>query len=305
MLIPSNDGGLAPIQENGHVLTAKFTCEDLVKHRGRPPLRRIGTGKASTFPGFCNKHDSELFKPVEERELRLDRTAAFLLAFRAIAYERFTKEAAINISDSQRQADRGQPFWRQVQIQENLDLIHQGQLRGLADVDRWKGDYDACLLSHDFTNFHFYGVIFDGILPIVACGAAHVEFGFDGKELQRISRGDAPFEHIAFTVTSFSGKSILILGWTGTVDASAAYFINTFRDLPQDRKADAVIRMCFELSENIYVKPSWWADVPTDIRSRLQARIMSGLPSTERRSDCLMDDGVSIVSIAVLEERAE
>lgn len=57
-------GGLAAIAEAGHVLTLKPTMKGMIDHEGRPPPRAIGVGKASVFPGFCNRHDSDLFKPI-------------------------------------------------------------------------------------------------------------------------------------------------------------------------------------------------------------------------------------------------
>jgi hypothetical protein len=51
-------------------------------------LRRIGRNDASTFAGFCNQHDTELFRPLDTRALDgADREQLFLLAYRGITYE--------------------------------------------------------------------------------------------------------------------------------------------------------------------------------------------------------------------------
>lgn len=51
-------------------------------------LRRIGRNDASTFAGFCNQHDTELFKPLDTKPLDIaDREQLFLLAYRAITCE--------------------------------------------------------------------------------------------------------------------------------------------------------------------------------------------------------------------------
>lgn len=51
-------------------------------------LRRIGRNDASTFAGFCNQHDTELFKPLDTKPLdAADREQFFLLAYRGITCE--------------------------------------------------------------------------------------------------------------------------------------------------------------------------------------------------------------------------
>jgi hypothetical protein len=51
-------------------------------------LRRIGRNDASTFAGFCNQHDTELFRPLDTKLLDgADREQLFLLAYRGITCE--------------------------------------------------------------------------------------------------------------------------------------------------------------------------------------------------------------------------
>ena len=86
-------GGLAAIAEAGHVLTVKPTMKNMIETQGKPQPRDIGVNQASIFPGFCNKHDANLFKAIEGNSLALSKEKAFLFAFRAIAYERFAIRA--------------------------------------------------------------------------------------------------------------------------------------------------------------------------------------------------------------------
>jgi hypothetical protein len=51
-------------------------------------LRRIGRNDASAFTGFCNQHDTELFRPLDIKPLDgTDREQLFLLAYRGITCE--------------------------------------------------------------------------------------------------------------------------------------------------------------------------------------------------------------------------
>lgn len=51
-------------------------------------LRKIGRNDASTFAGFCNRHDTELFRPLDTKPFDgVDREQLFLLAYRGITCE--------------------------------------------------------------------------------------------------------------------------------------------------------------------------------------------------------------------------
>ena len=88
-------GGLAQITENGHVISVKAGFEDIFKNEGQVIPRQISARDASTFTGFCDRHDNEMFKPVEAGRPILNEETIFLLSFRALAYELYTKESAL------------------------------------------------------------------------------------------------------------------------------------------------------------------------------------------------------------------
>jgi hypothetical protein len=295
-------GGLNAIAELGHVLTTRSTTEDMIKHEGKPPLRLLGISQASTFPGFCNKHDTELFKSVEGSSIRLDRDAAFLLSFRAVAYEVFAKEAQVDCFTIQRQMDSGHPLWKQELVQRSLHLIQCGAQIGLQDVRGWKSRYDDRIVRGDRDGFHFYAVRFDGTLPIVVSCAFHLEFDFNGTVLQRLGVPGVEFEHVCFNATSDDAGSVVVLGWIGSDAGPAAKFVDSFRKLPSTRKADSLIRAAFELSDNTYIRPSWWGGLTKTQREAFERQIKSGTPSARRLPDALVDTGAEYTSAMVLEE---
>ena len=75
----------------------------------------------------------------------------------------------------------------------------------MGDRRRWSRPYGAAdderLLNGDRSCFRYLAVRFDALLPMVACGAFHVEYDLEGTPLQRLGHGDAPFEVITLTVT--------------------------------------------------------------------------------------------------------
>lgn len=80
-----NASALSQIEEGGHVVEMRmnFSTEP-----PRPEFRSIGRNEASTFPGFCQQHDTEIFKPIDTKPLDIeDAEQLFLLAYRSVSRE--------------------------------------------------------------------------------------------------------------------------------------------------------------------------------------------------------------------------
>ncbi|MMZ49033.1 hypothetical protein D1872_107190 [compost metagenome] len=82
---------------NGEVMCIDFGKLGLY---GNLKLQKVGRKKASIFTGFCNYHDSSIFKPIEESEYEINnKEQEFLFAYRAFAlsyYERHSSYGFIN-----------------------------------------------------------------------------------------------------------------------------------------------------------------------------------------------------------------
>lgn len=294
-------GGLTAIAEVGHVLTVKPRMKDVIASDGKPSPRKIGIKDASVFPGFCGKHDDALFKPIEGKALSLTKESAFLFSYRAIAYERFSKESEIRMSSIQRDMDRGQPFGTQAAIQSHLSVYIEGIHLGMRDISRWKSQFDERLLTGDLDDFHFLAISFDEVLPIVACTALHPEFDLKGQPLQRLGRGNVDFDHITVTVTVFGGRTIVVLGWIGNDDGPARALAESFREVENARKADALIRFLFVHTDNLFLRPSWWEGLSAGNQNALKAMTLSGTPARSRSGREIADDKRSYASAGVVE----
>ena len=294
-------GGLAAIAEAGHVLTVKPTLKEMIASDGKPSPHKIGVNNASVFPGFCSRHDDGLFKAIEGKVLSLTKDAAFLFAYRAIAYERFAKEAQLRAASIQRSMDCGQPFAIQAYVQRHLAVYIHGVQIGIRDIGRWKSQFDERLLSGARDDFHFLAVRFDRVLPIVACSAFHPEFDLQGNPLQRLGRESIELEHITLTVTTFENQTIMVFGWIGSADGSARALAKSFQSVADARKADALIRLLFVQTDNLFVRPSWWEGLHLADRQTLTMMTRSGTTLQRRLGRELADDSKIFVTAAVAE----
>lgn len=294
-------GGIASIAESGHVLTVKPKMKNVVDTGGNPEPRKISVNDASVFPGFCNKHDASLFKPIEGKVLALDKDSAFLLSYRAIAYARFAKEAEFKITSESRKADRGQPFYMQSHVQQYLCSYIAGVELGRRDINRWKLWFDARLVSGVRDDFHFVALRFDCILPFVASAAFHPEYGFNGTPLQRLGRDSDDLDHIVLNVTTFDGQTIAVFGWIGDATGPARTYSDTFLTIADDRKADALLRALFIQTDNVFLRQSWWNGLPQSDQAIFKSLMLSGTPSTPLLGKHYTDSTKSTVTAGVAE----
>ena len=269
-------GGLSEIAELGHVYSVKEGSARVLENSGVVTPQRIGYRSASTFAGFCGVHDREMFAPIETRVPEQTKQNIFLFSFRAIAYEEFSKSWAHNCVAIQRQADFGTSFLEQTSIQEYLHCYETGLKRGISDIAIWKEEYDDAYRNNDYAKFSGYACTFVGTLPIASCGAFHPEVDFFGNQLQVITRGDAPFEHIAFSLAPVDGVTLLTFGWFGEDDGPAEKFARSFMALVNADKSNAAIHLAFEHLENTYITPTWWDSLNEADRAALTRRSMPG-----------------------------
>jgi hypothetical protein len=296
------NGGMAAIAEDGHVFTVKPSMKDMIASDGNPSPRKIGVGNASVFPGFCSKHDSELFKPVEGKSIKLDQDTAFLFSYRAIAYERFSKESQLKGIDAQRDMDKGHSFFHQALIQKHLNIVIAGIEVGRKDMAAWTKQFDDRLLSGKRGDFHFLSVKFDCVLPIVACGAFHPEFDLQGTALQKLGTSDVDFEHVTLTVTAFEGHTIAVFGWVGNENGAASSLSQSFKDVSDDRKADALLRLLFVHTDNLFLRMSWWSALSEQQQIYLKQLIKSGTSMKIRSGEELADEAKALVIANAIEQ---
>jgi hypothetical protein len=80
----SRSTSLLSIAEEGHVMQFDASMEVLIESGGRIVARRIGVNLASTFTGFCHRHDTSTFAAIDIPITALSEEQIFLLAYRAI-----------------------------------------------------------------------------------------------------------------------------------------------------------------------------------------------------------------------------
>ena len=154
-------GILDIVAENGHLYEIRF--EDFYKWHTNDPtkVKRVGIQQAISFPLFCNKHDMELFAPIECNSIDFDNYRSQLLfSYRGLCSE-IRKKQFVQIRSE---------IWPDCTLKNESEL---GTYAGIKDLKYYKYLFENELSTpkHKFTFLH----ISYPFMPIYASGTVSFE----------------------------------------------------------------------------------------------------------------------------------
>lgn len=298
----SKSASLQHIARDGHVY--QITPNFLSLKNGSDPLKLklVGTNLASTFTGFCKKHDNEIFAPIEKQQFRGAPEQCFLVAYRALCREVFIKESAARHLPTLQELDRGRDLQQQIEIQSLIAAFALGTRAGLQSIRSHKTQYDTCFAQQDFSSVQYYCLRFDTVPDVMGSGGIFPVFDFDGHQLQDLSDVSYCPNVIFFSVFSADGSGWFVCSWLKESAQASTALVSSFDRLEDREKPNAIVRFLFELCENIYLSPPWWEQLPDDTKRTLFERTYSGSVIRERKPHCLTPDGLSYVQWKIAEK---
>lgn len=290
--VPKSES-LRQIARDGHIYSFVPSFENFKKNNGLIVPELCGVNKASTFTGFCTNHDDALFGPIEKQNFVGKPEQCFLLAYRALARETYTKSAAIKNSDIHRDADKGKPLLLQQRIQEFLRLHRIGLEAGIKNVRRYKDKFDEMLEGEDYSPLKSYVVEISDAPDVMCSGCIYPDRDFVGNKLQEISDISNFPDMIAVSAFCSGDLGFIVFSWLEEFSESPERFIQTLEDLEQEAKTGAILRFVFESIENVHMRPDWWEALPSETREATIRRMTdSANPMIPRSYEVLTDDGV-------------
>jgi len=262
-------GALAEIMdETGHCLT----FYPPTGHEQSEPQRR-GWREASTFTGFCDRHDSKTFAPLETRAFIGTPEQGFLLAYRAECHELYQKQASDRSHNPLRQiADRGMSREDQEQVQALHAVVGEGVKKGLHDSRHYKGLMDAELLAASFDAYSTLFVQFEGEIGIAGTGAPTPNRSFAGEELCALHDPTTliPRLYVGLVPAERGGAAVFV--WRKG-ESGPERFMTDLRGLSWGVIPGVVVQFILAYIENTYFSAAWWRSL--DDREKLHVRSLA------------------------------
>ena len=297
-------GSLERIARKGHVYSFDLSPENLRKNQGKPVLKLFGIQKASTFTGFCARHDSAIFAPLEQQKFCGTPEQCFLLGYRALAREFYTKRATARLQGLYRDMDKGKTPAEQGQIQLMAQLHNIGLEAALQDIDHYKSLYDGLLESQEYKTVRAYIIEFETTPPVMCSGAVYPEQDFGGVELQDVADIQNTPDLLCFTSFHGGERGVVTFSWLAESDRTCRAFVESLRAIPDEFVTAALSRFFFTHCENVHIEPDWWESLSEETRNAVIERVKGSADSIEARPKAVLaDDGVAYDSWPIISRR--
>ena len=278
-------GHLERIAEDGTVL--QFQAE-LAPKQGLPKIApaSVGIRKASTFTGFCGKHDAALFRALDTIEFSATPKQSFLLLYRAFCRELYIVRAQQNWTDVIRDMDRGFSEEQQISVQQQANLW-KGQVKTKLERGmRYKEMCDQVLTEEQFERVAQHSIFFEGEPTVLCSGVTTPRFDFSGTRLQRLDNLNVDPHVVAFSLITLEGGFAASFAWLDDSDFGKR-MIQSLRSWPSEYLADLLLRFAFSQLENVYFARNWWEALSDPQQEQVQRIVQANLPGTKTLSDIL------------------
>lgn len=237
-----------------------------------PNPRKVGWRDASTFPGFCGRHDDQTFSALEKSPFEGTSEQCFLVGYRALCHEIHQKRASIRTSRLIRElGDRGYPEDVQRTLQRNYQLIEAGARKGLAAFEELKRTMDQSLLSGDFSGWSRLVIRFSGPLSVASTGAVSPNRDLDGEELQMLHDTDPEKQETLLygVVTTAATEAAVVLVWREGQRAPER-FVDSLMRRGSASLPGLLVQFMFAYVENTFFSAQWWESLTSDRRHHLE-----------------------------------
>ncbi|PEL57910.1 YecA family protein [Bacillus toyonensis] len=247
-----NNGVLSRIEEEGHVVipTTKFGTDGVIYD-----VKDESKNKATTFTGFCDTHDTLVFKDIETKEIDVTSSKqCFLFAYRAFALELHKKKEMLK---SIQQLFKVRPTLTKVS-----DYIKQYRYTELSinDVAEYKKFFDDALINENYDTIQSTTFTFDYEISMAACGGCSLTYDIRGNEMNDIySKEEERIKILFFTITPNNGKSFFIFSWIKYDSDYFKDYIQQLEGLTEEEFKTYINNFLPSYTENLVVAPSLWS----------------------------------------------
>lgn len=234
-----------------------------------PKVKPISIHKASTFSGYCNTHDTEVFRPIEKGEIDpSNHEHHFILTLRAIAREYFEQNA--NYFQMRMLSDKIVPILEKDNVmipylainmyRKYLELHHIGNMQNLADHVY----QEKC-----YSKYFDYGYLeIDGELPIYVNAFTVIQGTNDGTEYRRDLRKEKPL-YLSLTVLKGDGATRIFYGVLKKQREEMNSFLGQLTSSDKRHQEHFLTDTILRNSDNFYMASKYWEDIPAEVRSEM------------------------------------
>lgn len=236
----------------------------------------VSIHKATTFIGLCNKHDTELFLPIDTEILSMENEQhVFLLTYRAVMKELAAskKAAVMNQSMFLSKVDLGEVSGDIPSIEGLMPVLF---FERAYEFNEYKKMFDADYLSHTYSNIVSKHLIFVNP-PTFAASSVFTPLELSTKENEP--------ERICINIFPYNGKMYVLFSCRREDERYMNLYIDEIMNANEAYQKYLISKLVLRNCGNIAISPSyfnsWSSGKKAEILSYFKDTMKSDLSSYE------------------------
>ncbi len=171
-------------------------------------FEEIGRKVATIFTGFCSKHDTEIFNPIENKDYVLgNREQEFLFAYRALCRELIAKEEARNIF-------RHLYEEKKISVQDmHGNTWVDAEEIGLLDMNSIKKILDEKLMDKEFDSIETFSIAFDQDYKFAVSSIFNLEYDFNNQIVNNLANIKDEMKPLFLTIFPQNNKTYVLFSY--------------------------------------------------------------------------------------------
>ena len=256
--------------ETNHVIQFDIVSNNLAKSDARIEPRRVGVGEktAVTFPGFCRRHDSELFSCLETADFTATPAQLLALTYRSVCREACAKQQMVKCNLPRAlQKDTPRFFTKKIVAEFKNYMRLLMRMKELENSFLVPGN-DLAAYVIEFASRPTMLVSATFSLPVTFTGRI-LDFG--------------RYDWTTFSVLPSKHGGHAIFTWSKRASKNPSRFVKSLTTINPKLQSSALLYLALEVSENFALAPSWWASLTGPQQGDLLRRFSRSLTTESSR----------------------
>ncbi len=238
-----NNKILTTLADNGDLYMLKPNFFEF----GDTKLQKVGRAKATTFTGFCSKHDGEIFLQIESQDyIPGNKQQEALFAFRAFAKEWHAKLVSEKFIENQKFTNS------------ELEAVLMGTKLALDDINQDLLVFKDILLKGEYDKIETKIITFDQQCSFSVCSGMTLPHDFKGHKLEHFT-GDDWVNPAQLFINIFpqNGKTHVLLSYFKKDSRIFKFLDNQLINKSPEVQKDLLSRLIVGNCENIVFSPQF------------------------------------------------
>lgn len=244
-----NNRILNRISEDGHVYTIELT---VTENGPEPYFKKISRNKASTFFGFCDYHDTQIFKPIEIVSYENNPKQNFLFAYRGfcVAHHKVVRKMSTLRNTSKK-------FPKSLLDPQTINVYRTTQM-DLRDGKEQLEKFTEDLLKSNYDQLVTFSYTLDYEVNFAVSSCLAIEKDMEMKPLQDIYdlHEDVLVPTVFINIFPIENKTVIILSYYEDSENIYGVLLEQLKNSNEQDLLNYLSYVIFNGTEDVYYRPS-------------------------------------------------